>query len=65
MNDCPTDIKSRYDLLAPVFLDYHWHYLFHGHIQIVDYNLFLNIIIFFIIISNDDESLFVLLASFT
>jgi hypothetical protein len=65
MNDCPTDIKIRYDLLAPVFLDYQWHYLFHGHIQIVDYNLFLNIIIFFIIISNDDESLFVLLSSFT
>ena len=66
MNNSPTDGKSWYQLLAPVLLNYQWHYLFHGNIPIVDCNLFLGILIFFfIIISDDDESLFVLLTNFT
>jgi hypothetical protein len=65
MNNSPTDVDSWYDFLAPVFLDYQWHYLFHRHIPIVDNDFFLSIVIFFIVISNYDESLFVLLASFT
>lgn len=64
MNNSPTNGKSRYELLAPVLLNYQWHYLFHGHIPIVDCNLCLGILIFFVILTNDDESLFVLLSSF-